>query len=126
MKGMGGMEFIKYLESKTRTHLAEVSKRLSQSGDNPGREGRKEMFYLTTYTTHFIYSYNVSDIWIGTTQLRKGKEMFYLTTYTTHFIYSYNVSDIWIGTTQLSKGKEMFYLTTYTTHFIYSYNVSDI
>ena len=26
-------------------------------------EGRKEMFYLTTHSTHFIYSYMTSDIW---------------------------------------------------------------
>ena len=25
--------------------------------------GRKEMFYLTTYSTHFIYGYMASDIW---------------------------------------------------------------
>ena len=25
--------------------------------------GRKEMFYLTTHSTHFIYGYMVSDIW---------------------------------------------------------------
>ena len=24
---------------------------------------RKEMFYLTTHSTHFIYSYIASDIW---------------------------------------------------------------
>ena len=27
------------------------------------REGRKEMFYLTTLSTHFIYGYMASDIW---------------------------------------------------------------
>ena len=27
------------------------------------KEGRKEMFYLTTHTTHFIYGYIASDIW---------------------------------------------------------------
>ena len=27
------------------------------------KEGRKEMFYLTTHSTHFIYGYMVSDIW---------------------------------------------------------------
>ena len=27
------------------------------------REGRKEMFYLTTHSTHFIYGYMASDIW---------------------------------------------------------------
>ena len=27
---------------------------------------RKEMFYLTTHSTHFIYGYMVSDIWLRT------------------------------------------------------------
>ena len=27
------------------------------------KEGRKEMFYLTTHSTHFIYSYMASNIW---------------------------------------------------------------
>ena len=27
------------------------------------KEGTKEMFYLTTHSTHFIYGYMVSDIW---------------------------------------------------------------
>ena len=26
-------------------------------------QGRKEMFYLTTHSTHFIYVYMASDIW---------------------------------------------------------------
>ena len=26
-------------------------------------KGRKEMFYLTTHSTHFIYCYMASDIW---------------------------------------------------------------
>ena len=42
--------------------------------------GRKEMFYLTTHYTHFIYGY-----------MEGRKEMFYLT----HFIYGYMASDIW-------------------------------
>ena len=32
----------------------------------PEREGRKEMFYLTTHSTHFIYGYMASDIWLRT------------------------------------------------------------
>ena len=40
--------------------------------------GRKEMFYLTTHSTHFIYGY-----------MEGRKEMFYLTTHSTHFIYGY-------------------------------------
>ena len=27
-------------------------------------EGRKEMFYLTTHSTHFIYGYMTSDIMV--------------------------------------------------------------
>ena len=30
------------------------------------KEGRKEMFYLTTHATHFIYGYMASDIWLRT------------------------------------------------------------
>ena len=29
-----------------------------------GEEGRKEIFYLTTHSTHFIYGYMASDIWL--------------------------------------------------------------
>ena len=46
--------------------------------------GRKETFYLTTHSTHFIYGY-----------MEREREMFYLTTHSTHFIYGYMVSDIW-------------------------------
>ena len=31
--------------------------------DNLEKEGRKEMFYLTTHSTHFIYGYTALDIW---------------------------------------------------------------
>ena len=34
-------------------------------------EGRKEMFYLTTYSTHFIYGYMASDIWLRTIQIAR-------------------------------------------------------
>ena len=30
------------------------------------QNGRKEMFYLTTHLTHFIYGYMASDIWLRT------------------------------------------------------------
>ena len=30
------------------------------------QEGRKEMFYLTTHSTHFIYGYMASDMWLRT------------------------------------------------------------
>ena len=34
------------------------------------------MFYLTTHSTHFIYGYMASDIWLRTTQIvRKGNPL---------------------------------------------------
>ena len=38
--------------------------RLCTPGSSPERE--REMFYLTTHSTHFIYGYMVSDIWVRT------------------------------------------------------------
>ena len=29
-------------------------------------DGRKEMFYLTMHSTHFIYGYMASDVWLRT------------------------------------------------------------
>ena len=38
----------------------------------PEREGRKEMFYLTTHSTHLlIYGYIASDIWQRTIQIAR-------------------------------------------------------
>ena len=36
-------------------------------------EGRKEMFYLTTHSTHFIYGYMASDIWLRTILILRKK-----------------------------------------------------
>ena len=33
---------------------------------NLTREREREMFYLTTHSTHFIYGYMASDIWLRT------------------------------------------------------------
>ena len=37
-------------------------------------EGRKEMFYLTTHSTHFIYGYTASDIWQRTIQITRERK----------------------------------------------------
>ena len=34
-------------------------------------EGRKQMFYLMTHSTHFIYGYMASDIWLMTIQIAR-------------------------------------------------------
>ena len=58
--------------------------------ENVPRE--REMFYLTTHSTHFIYGYMVPN------QRKEWKKMFYLTTHSTHFIYSYMASEISLRT----------------------------
>ena len=86
------------------------------------------MFYLTKHSTHFIYGYMASDIWLRTIQIarEREREIFYLTMHSTHFIYGYMASDIWLRTIQIAREREMFYLTTHSTHFIYGYMASDI
>ena len=67
--------------------------------------GRKEMFYLTTHSTHSIYGYmevrKEGNVLFNDAlnkfylRLYGRKEMFYLMMHSTHFIYGYMVSDIW-------------------------------
>ena len=47
------------------THLDQTN-HLSVDRSLPHFGGRKEMFYLTTHSTHFIYGYMASDIWLRT------------------------------------------------------------
>ena len=77
------------------------------------------MFYLMTHSTHFIYGYMASDIWLRTILIvgRDG-EMFYLTTHSTHFIYGYMASDIWLRTILIVR-KE-----TRCHHIGYSYRLT--
>ena len=37
-----------------------------RNGKQLKKEGRKEFFYLTTHSIHFIYGYMASDIWLRT------------------------------------------------------------
>ena len=63
-----------------------------------GTDGRKEMFYLTTHSTHFVYCYMASvGAWMNgwMDAVTDGrKEMFYLMTHSTHFVYCYMASTI--------------------------------
>ena len=79
--------------------------------DHSDRE--REMFYLTTHSTHFMYGYMASDIWLRTILIvRKERErererkMFYLTTHSTHFMYGYMASDIWLRTILIVRKRE--------------------
>ena len=50
----------------SRSPARTTSWRPPSSPLSKGQEGRKEMFYLTTHSTHFIYGYMASDIWLRT------------------------------------------------------------
>ena len=60
-------------------------------------KGEREMFYLMTHSTHFIYGYMASDTWLRTILIvrkEREREMLYLMTHSTHFIYGYMASDM--------------------------------
>ena len=100
-------------------------------------EGRKEMFYLTTHSTHFIYGYMASDIWLRTILIVRKE------TRCRHIGYSFRLASRvllyssvverplikrWVIGSIPRVGpiepflvpawKEMFYLTTHSTNFI--------
>ena len=52
----------------------------------PKLEGRKDMFYLTTHSTHFIYGYMASDIWLRTILIMRKE------TRCCHIGYSYRLA----------------------------------
>ena len=52
----------------------------------PNKEGRKEMFYLTTHYTHFIYGYMSLDIWLRTILIVRKK------TRCRHIGYSFRIT----------------------------------
>ena len=50
------------------------------------REREREMFYLTTHSTHFIYGYITSDIWLRTILIVRKE------THCRHIGYSYRLT----------------------------------
>ena len=52
------------------------------------QEGRKEMFYLTTHLTHFIYGHMASDIWLRSVLIARKK------TPCRHIGYSYRLAAV--------------------------------
>ena len=53
-------------DGQSTTNCGPASIRNWQELRGGRKEGRKEMFYLTTHSTHFIYGYMASDIWLRT------------------------------------------------------------
>ena len=110
------------------------------------------MLYLTTHSTHFIYGYMESDIWLRTilivieeARCRHMGYSFRLTAGVILYAPSHRQDSTYHGLCYTSRGalagtrnssmgpkqevqgikKEMFYLTTHSTHFIYGYMVKD-
>ena len=93
-------------------------------------KGEREMFYLTTHSTHFIYGYMASDIWLRTILIvRKERErnVLFNDALNTFYLRLYGIRHMVKDHSDREKGeREMFYLTTHSTHFIYGDIASDI
>ena len=79
---------VDHLETETAqaeplNHQSQQHTLIQDQSDSEGNE----MFYLTTHSTHFIYGYMVSDIWLRTI-LIVGKE-----TRCRHIGYSFRFQD---------------------------------
>ena len=74
--------------------LPQPMARMVQSANTPchadfgmnEREREREMFYLTTHSTHFIYGYMASDIWLRTILIVRKE------TRCRHICYSYRLT----------------------------------
>ena len=105
-----------------------------------GKEGRKEIFYLTTHSTHFIYGHMAKDQSVseGGNPLPPHELLIPISS-TGSFICTiprpllhqswitgWNRS-VWDWYVSVKEGrKEIFYLKTHSAHFIYGYMASDI
>ena len=74
-------------------------------------EGRKEMFYLTMHSTHFIYGYMASDIWLRTilivrkeTRCRQLGYSFRLTAWVLLYAPSHRQDNTYHGLCYTSRG----------------------
>ena len=86
------------------------------------------MFYLTTHSTHFIYGYMASDIWLRTILIvrEREKNVLFNDALNTFYLQLYGVRHMVKDHSDSERERKMFYLTTHSTHFIYGYMASDI
>ena len=94
------------------------------------------MFYLTTHSTHFIYGYMASDIWLRTilivrkeTRCRHIGYSYRLTARVLLYAPSHRQDNTYHGLCYTSRGKRkknILYLTMHSTCFIYGYVASDM
>ena len=65
------------------------------------KEGRKEMFYLSMYSTHFIYCYMASDIW------KKEGNVLFNDTLNTFYLRLYGVGHMVKGHSDSERGNPL-------------------
>ena len=105
----------------------------------PIKTRRKEMFYLTTHSSHFIYGYMASDISLRIipivrkeTRCRHICYYFRVTARVILYAPSHRQDSTYHGFVTpvvehwLTRRKEMFYLMTHFSHFIYGYKTSNM
>ena len=63
ISGNSGVAYYTYTQVEALTDFHEFALVVMCITDSRTFTGRKEMFYLTTHSTHFIYGYMASDIW---------------------------------------------------------------
>ena len=76
--------------------------------------GRKEMFYLTTHSTHFIYGYMVSNIWS-----EEGRKYLYKDALNTFYLRLYGVRHMVRG----KKEGNVLFNDTLNTFYLWLYGV---
>ena len=109
-------------------HVGDGKWAMVSGGETVFFKGR-EMFYLTTHSTHFIYGYMASVIWLRTIMIvrrERDREMFYLTTHSTHFIYGYMASDIWLRTIMIvrrERERNVLFNDALNTFYLWLYGV---
>ena len=79
---LGDESSLARLESISRTRVPVQGRSLR----NFTTKREKEMFYLTTHSTHFIYGYMASDIWLRTILIVRKETRF------RHIGYSYRLT----------------------------------
>ena len=72
--------------SMTSTRTDTTAHLYKHTAEHSHREREREMFYLTTHSTHFIYSYMASDIWLWTILIVRKE------TRCCHIAYSYRLT----------------------------------
>ena len=59
--------------------------------DHSDSEREREMFYLTTHSTHFIYGYMASDIWLRTILILRERNVLFNDALNTFYLRLYGV-----------------------------------